>query len=195
MLRTALLICLGCLTLSAAATVDLTALWDFGDPALSERRFRDALKSASGDDALILQTQIARTYALRKDFNAARAQLISIGGAVAGAGEEVRARYWLELGRTYASHRHAPESQGPESRQQARSAFSTSLEISKRAKLDALAIDAMHMFVFVDTAPEDQFKWNLAALSLIEASDQPDAKLGGIHQQQHRGGALRSGSI
>ena len=176
MLRAALLICLGYLALSPAAAVDVAALWDFGDPALSERRFRDALKSASGDDALILKTQIARTYALRKDFNQARTLLLSIAGEVPGAGEEARARYWLELGRTYASHRHAPESQGPESRQHARSAFTTSLDISQRAKLDALAIDAMHMFVFVDTAPEDQLKWNLAAMSLIEASDQHDAK-------------------
>lgn len=176
MMRAAVLICFGCLSLNAAASVDLTTLWDFADPALSEQRFRGALQSATGDDALILQTQIARTYALRKDFNAARAVLVSIAGEVAGAGEEVRARYWLELGRTYASHRHTPESQGPESLQHARSAFSRSLDISKRAKLDALAIDAMHMLVFVDTAPEDQLKWNLAALSLIAASDQQDAK-------------------
>lgn len=149
---------------------------NFGDPALSEQRFRDALKSATGDDALVLETQIARTYALREDFDAARAVLTSIADDIAEAGEEARARYWLELGRTYASHRHAPESLGPESREQARSAFSKSLDISKQAKLDALSIDAMHMFVFVDPAPEEQLKWNLAALSLIAASDQQDAK-------------------
>lgn len=32
------------------------------------------------------------------------------------------------------------------------------------------------MFVFVDTAPADQLKWNLAALALVEASSQPAAK-------------------
>ena len=37
---------------------DIDALWDYDRPALSETRFRDALKTESGDDALELQTQI-----------------------------------------------------------------------------------------------------------------------------------------
>ena len=52
----------------------VSSLWDLGKPELSEQRFRDALASASGDDALVLQTQIARSYGMRKDF--ARAQEI-----------------------------------------------------------------------------------------------------------------------
>jgi tetratricopeptide (TPR) repeat protein len=32
------------------------------------------------------------------------------------------------------------------------------------------------MFVFVDTAPADQLKWNEEALAVIAASEQPDAK-------------------
>ena len=39
--------------------IDFSPLWDFGDPALSEQRFRAALVAASADDALVLQTQIA----------------------------------------------------------------------------------------------------------------------------------------
>ena len=50
----------------------LTALWDFSKPELSEQRFRAALATASGDDSLILQTQIARTYGIRKDFQRAQ---------------------------------------------------------------------------------------------------------------------------
>ena len=49
-------------------TFDLSMLWDFNQPDVSEQRFRAALASAAGDDALILQTQIARTYGLRGDF-------------------------------------------------------------------------------------------------------------------------------
>ena len=41
--------------------IDINALWDFSKPALSEERFRAALATAQGDDALILKTQIART--------------------------------------------------------------------------------------------------------------------------------------
>ena len=44
-----------------ASALDLAPLWDFSQPAISEQRFRDRLDGASRDDALILQTQSART--------------------------------------------------------------------------------------------------------------------------------------
>ena len=160
----------------ALSAVDVSALWDTSDPALSERRFREALSTAVGDDRLILQTQIARTHAMRKDFSAARDMLQAMSSDVADAGAEARARYWLELGRTYASHRHDPAGQTPESLALARSAYSTALTIAKAAKLDDLAVDALHMFVFVDTSPEDQLRWNREALAVIAGSEQPAAK-------------------
>jgi hypothetical protein len=52
--------------------LELAPLWNFSDPAASEQRFRAALESTRGDDALILQTQIARTHGLRGDFARAR---------------------------------------------------------------------------------------------------------------------------
>ena len=48
-------------------TVDLNQLWNFSDPEASERAFRNALQHASGDDALILSTQIARTLGIARD--------------------------------------------------------------------------------------------------------------------------------
>lgn len=150
--------------------------WDFSNPDLSERRFRNALKSAVGDDRLVIQTQIAGAHMLRKDFATARDMLQAISLEVAEGGAEVKARYWLELGRTYASHRHDPTTQTPEARRLARSCFSSALRIAREAKLDGLAVDALHMFVFVDTAPEDQLKWNEEALAVIAASEQPEAK-------------------
>ena len=57
---------------SSAMAIDLAPLWDFSKPELSEQRLRAALATANGDDALILQTQIARTYGLRRDFARAR---------------------------------------------------------------------------------------------------------------------------
>ncbi len=161
---------------SAMSAVDLSALWDFSNPAASEQRFRDALKSAVGDERLIIQTQIARTHMLRKDFAAARKVLQAISSDVAAAGSEAKARYWLELGRSHASHRHDPATQTPESRRLAQDAFSAALKISREAKLDALTVDALHMFVFVETAPAEQLKWNEAALAVIAASEQPDAR-------------------
>lgn len=166
----------GTFAAASALAVDLTALWDFSNPALSEERFRSALASASGDDALILQTQIARTYMLRKDFEKARAHLKSIEPNLATAGPEARARYWLELGRSYASHQHPPESQTPEAKEHARRAYVNAVDIAERAQLHGLTIDALHMFVFIDTAPRDQLDWNMQALARITASDQPEAK-------------------
>ena len=47
-----------------ALTIDVRALWDFDDPGASEARFREAFATVTGDDALVLETQIARTYGL-----------------------------------------------------------------------------------------------------------------------------------
>ena len=164
-------------------TLDLSKLWDFSKPELSEERFRAALQTASADEALILQTQIARTYGIRGDFSQAMQILASIEPQLQTASPEVRTRYHLELGRTYSSATHPPESQTGEARALARSAFLRAFELAQKSKLDSLAIDALHMMCFVDTAPEDQLEWNRKALALMEASSQPDARkwAGSLH--------------
>jgi tetratricopeptide (TPR) repeat protein len=156
--------------------VDLAPLWDFSQPALIEQRLRAALHSAEGDDALILKTQIARSHGLRQDFDAARTMLASIEPAVTGAGAEARARYQLELGRTYASATHPPQAQTTESRERARRAYLSALDIARASALDSLAIDAIHMLAFVDTAPADQLRWGQQALAVALASSQPAAR-------------------
>ncbi len=159
-----------------AAALDLAPLWDFSQPDVSEARFRGALATATGDDALILQTQIARTYGLRGNFAQARSILEGIEPRVANAGSEVRVRYALEWGRTFASTKHSPESQTAEARELARAAYLQAFELAKAARLDDLAIDALHMLAFVDTAPADQLKWGSEALALALASSQPAAR-------------------
>ncbi|HJW51629.1 MAG TPA: tetratricopeptide repeat protein [Burkholderiaceae bacterium] len=156
--------------------IDVTPLWNFSQPELSEQRFRDALQTASGDDALILQTQIARSYGLRKDFATARTLLRDIEPQIAQAGPEARVRYFLELGRTYASATHAPEQMTQQDRDLARAAYRRALDEARAARLDNLAIDAIHMFAFIDTAPAEQLEWGLQALAVVEASTQPAAK-------------------
>lgn len=158
------------------AAIDLDALWDFSSPATSEQRLRAALADARGDDRLILQTQIARSFGLRRDFDTARQLLAEIEAPARSAGPEVRVRYQLEWGRSFASATHAPESQTPESRARARSAFETARTIARDNGLDALAIDAIHMLAFVDTAPADQIKWAREALAVVESSTQPAAR-------------------
>ncbi len=164
------------LTSHQAMAIDLTPLWDFSKPELSEQRFRAALETAKGDDALILYTQIARTHGLRKDFAKARAVLAAIEPQMKTAGHEARARYALELGRTHASATHPRELQTEDAQARARTAFTEALAIAKSGALDALAIDAIHMFAFVDKAPADQLKWAQEALIVSVASNQPAAR-------------------
>lgn len=157
-------------------SIDISILWDFNKPELSEQRFRAALSTASADEALILQTQISRTYGLRGDFSQAQKILATIEPQVENANIEAQAYYYLELGRTYSSATHPPESQTTESKKLARAAYLRAIELTQAGKLDHLTIDGLHMMTFVDTAPEDQVEWNQKALALMQSSAQPDAK-------------------
>jgi tetratricopeptide (TPR) repeat protein len=162
--------------MSTASALDLNALWDFGNPALSEQRFRAALADARGDEALILQTQIARSHGLRRDFEAARTLLTTLEPQLAGASPEARVRHALELGRSYSSAAHAPATQTDAARTLARAAYQRALAEARAARLDGLAVDTLHMLAFVDRAPADQLRWGREALALAEASEQPDAR-------------------
>ena len=156
--------------------IDLNALWDFGKPAVSEQRFVAALEGASTEDALILQTQIARTYGIRRDFGRAQEILASIQDQALSASPEARVRYLLELGRTFASATHAAETQTAEALEAARTLFLRAFDAARASELDALAIDALHMMAFVDKEPVDQLAWDMRALAHSEDSSQPDAK-------------------
>ena len=170
--------------------IDVNALWDHGKPALSEERFRAALATATGDDALILRTQIARSWGLRRDFDQARAELAEVQPQLNAAGPEAQVRYWLELGRTYSSATHDPASQNEDTKNRARTAYDNALALATANKLDYLAIDAMHMYAFVDRTPEDEVKWADRALAVVEASTQADAKKWEASLRNNRGYAL-----
>ena len=163
-------------TVSPVMAIDLTPLWNFDDPIQSEQRFRSALVTATGDDAAILQTQIARSYGLRGNFPKAQEILKGLEPGLQTASAEARTRYWLELGRTYSSATHSPESQTPDTKERARQAYKQAFETAESAQLDGLAVDALHMLAFVDTEPADQLKWGLRALALVQASSQSSAK-------------------
>jgi len=171
-------------------SIDLHALWDFSRPEASEQRFREALAGASGDEALVLQTQIARTYGLRREFAQARELLERIADEVSIAGSEARAWHALESGRTHASAAHPHEEQTPEARAQARIHFQRSLDIAREHGHDALVIDALHMFAFLDTDPEDQLRLAHAALEVAEGSHDPAAKRWEASLRNNAGHAL-----
>jgi tetratricopeptide (TPR) repeat protein len=164
------------LATTVQARMDIDALWDFSHPDATEARMRAALATAQGDDALVLKTQIARTWGLRSDFAQARRILAEVEPALAKAGPEPRVRHALELGRSWSSAAHPPESQTPEARAAARAAFTRAFDIAREAHLDGLAVDALHMMAFVDTEPADQVKWDREALDYALGSHQPAAR-------------------
>lgn len=161
------------LLVAQSNSLDVRELWERGDPVASEARMRVALETAQEDDVLIIRTQIARTYMFRKDFDRAREILSEIASDVTAAGPKAKVYYWLELGRSYASHQHSPDSQTDETRALARAAYQTALAISKDEGLDSLTVDILHMFAFVDTNPAQQLSWTQRALDVVLESDDP----------------------
>lgn len=147
-----------------AANID--ALWDYGKPAVSEARFRDALKRESGDHALEIETQIARTFSLRRDFDQANAILDAVAARLKPHSSPVlRVRYLLERGRTI-------NSAGDFAR--AQPLFREAYDLALRAELVVLAIDAAHMLGFSkDTA--EALRWTEQAMQLAMASELPRA--------------------
>lgn len=167
--------------------LDLDALWDFMQPAHSEVRFRAALADADADTALILRTQIARSFGMRQDFATARALLREIEPALASASAEARVRHALEWGRCHASATHdSAQIQADE----ARAAFQRALDLARAAGLDGLAIDAIHMFAFVDREPAEQLRRADEGLALALRSPQAAARRWQAPLRHNRGLAL-----
>lgn len=165
-------------TTTTAATVNLDALWDFRQPALSEQRLRQAWAAApaDSDEAWVLQTQVARALGLQQRFDEARALLDRMADRADTAGAEVRVRWRLERGRSWASATHPPATQTDEARARARAWFVDAAELARQSALDGLAIDAIHMLAFVDTAPAQQLHWAQQALAVVQQSSQPAAR-------------------
>ena len=161
---------------TAAAPLDVRAMWDFARPDVSEQRFRDRLATATPDEALILQTQIARTYGLRDRLGDSRALLQSLRPRLDGASAEARVRWQLEWGRTWASAVHDRETLPEADRETARTAFRAAADQARAAGLDALAVDALHMLPFTTADRAQDLVWNQEALALALASPQPDAR-------------------
>lgn len=170
--------------------IDVRPMWDFGDPEGSERRFTEALATASDDDAIVLEAQIARTHGLRRDFDRARAVLAGLEPTLATAGPRARATYWLELGRTWSSATHRPHTQTDEARETARAAFRRCIDEARPAGEDDLVVDAVHMLAFVDPAPQDQLAWADVGLAVALASRQPAARRWETSLRNNRGVAL-----
>ena len=151
---------------TAVQAASIVQLWNFSNPAESEQRFRAAMAGAQGDFRLELETQIARTYSLRRRFDEAHRLLDEIEPRLKGAGLQPRLRYLLERGRTFNSSGNKTA---------ARALFVEAWELGRAAGEENLAIDAAHMVAIVDGG-EKGLEWNLMALPLAINAKDPEAR-------------------
>lgn len=148
--------------------LDFDRLWDYSDPAATEQKFRDLLPQVganSREKQLELQTQIARTLGLQKQFEAAHALLDLVEAGLDSAGAVTRQRYLLERGRVF-------NSAGEPAR--AQPLFLQAWELRTAGGDDFHSVDAAHMLGIV-TADEEAIGWNRAAMALAEESTNPRA--------------------
>ncbi len=137
-------------------------LWDFNDPAQSERRFREAAATLSGDDRAAHLTQVARALGLQDKY----AEGLQVLDGVADGGAPVRIHVALEHGRLLRSMGRPAE---------ALADFVEAERLAKAGGRDDLRIDAMHM-IALTADPEDQLTVKRAALNLARASDDHRAR-------------------
>ncbi len=148
---------------------ELLALWNFGDPVESERRFRALLLrvEAEPEAAAIVTTQIARAQGLQRRFDEAHATLDAVTVQPTARGARVAVRLALELGRVLRSAGDVTAAQPY---------FASAFARAGEAGEDALAVDAAHMLAIVESDPALQATWNQRALALAESSSDPLAR-------------------
>jgi tetratricopeptide (TPR) repeat protein len=151
----------------------LDDLWDFGDPAASEARFRATL---AGDAAPTqatqeLRTQLARALGLQGRFDEATAVLDGVAADLTGLRRDaggmeaspdrpvLRARLALERGRV-ANSGGSPTAAVP--------LFREALDTAAAAGDDFLAADAAHMLAIADRGHSDD--WTRRGLQIVSAS-------------------------
>lgn len=142
--------------------IDPTPWWDFAQPALSERRFREQAADAEGADAEEWLTQVARALGLQRRFEEAHTVLDGLAADV----PVVAARLDLERGRLLRSSGDEPA---------ARPHFESAAVRARAAGAEALEVDALHMVALV-AAPEEQVDLTRAALDVARAARDPRAR-------------------
>ena len=150
--------------------MDIDALWHYNDPELSEEKFRAALDTVEGSERLELQTQIARTYSLRKEFDKAHTILDEVEKQLEESTPKAKIRYLLERGRAYNSSGKVDI---------ARQHFIDAWEIGQDPELIeliGLAVDAAHMVAITHGGKSEGIAWNQKAIVLAESSSDPKAK-------------------
>ena len=150
-------------------------LWNYDDPGATEATLRaqlDAARADGLDTELQLLTQIARSQALQRHFEDARAVLRGVRERLEATPSTAHVRWFLERGRVNNSGGDPPG---------ARPDFEAAWRLAQVLELDGLAVDAAHMIAIV--APDEAPTWNQRAMALATASEDPDARrwLGSLH--------------
>jgi tetratricopeptide (TPR) repeat protein len=146
----------------------IDALWDFGDPAGSEARFREALRETapgSATEAEVL-TQAARAQGLQRRFTEAHATLDEAEKRLTAEMGRARARYLLERGRVFRSAGDA---------ERAKPLFEAALEAAQAAGEENYAVDAAHMLGIVETGAASVAR-NQRAMEMAEQARDPRAR-------------------
>ncbi|MCB0725775.1 MAG: tetratricopeptide repeat protein [Ignavibacteriae bacterium] len=154
----------------------IDSLWDYNDPAGTEKKFKELLPEAeaSGDKDYYIQllTQIARTYGLQRQFDKAHELLDQVGDLLA-ENENVDTawvRYYLERGRAFNS---------AGDKEKALVLFKQAYDYAENTGMDFYAIDAAHMMAIAEN-PEESLRWSDIAIGMIEkTSDERAKKWGG----------------
>ena len=152
------------------AALNIQSLWNWDDPAASERAFRQALAETSArTDALEYETQIARAQGLQRKFDEAHASLDVVERALPATTNApvVEVRYLLERGRVFNSAGQPDK---------ARPLFLAAWEKAQTGQFDFLAVDAAHMLGIIEP-PDAALAWNVKAVAAAEKS--PDAQAQG----------------
>jgi tetratricopeptide (TPR) repeat protein len=157
------------------STDSLSALWDFADPAESERRFASLLTpNLSAAERIEVQTQIARAMGLQRNFEQGLALLNQLRPELEALPDDpgsrrAAVRWFLEHGRCLASaiHRDHPG--------RALRDYTTAFDRALAAGEDALAIDAAHMAAIVTEGHVCE-TWTQKGLSIAEVSNSTAAR-------------------
>jgi len=149
---------------------DFDSLWDYNNPAETEKKFREFLPKAekSHDTSYYAQllTQIARTQGLQMKFDEAHKTLDVAEKLIDDNMILVKVRYLLERGRTYNSSKVYDK---------ARELFLEAYTLAESLRLDFYAVDAAHMMGIVEKGDES-LKWNEIAMTYAETCDEKRAK-------------------
>lgn len=147
---------------------EIDALWDFEDPAHSERAFQTLLERVGAETETGAEglTQIARAQGLQQRFEEAHRTLDRVEPFLGPHATRLRARYLLERGRVLNSSGDATT---------ALPLFLHALGVALAAGEAFYAVDAAHMMA-IACSGDDRLRWNRRGLVLAEESHNPRAR-------------------